>query len=1071
MSPVRYDDNHEGIIGWFARNPVAANLLMMAIIIAGLFSYQSIQKRTFPEFETNMVQVTVPYRGAAPAEVEEGVIIKIEEAIADIQGIKEIRSTAREGAGTVTVEVVTGYDTTKVLDDVKLRVDAIPNFPVETEKPIISEMLFEQQVVWLTVYGNLDARTRKNLAREIRDEIQTLPGVRKVNIPGDRAYELAIEVTEADMRKFGLTFDEITQAVRRSSIDLPGGSIRTDAGDILLRTKGQAYTGVEYADVVLRSNPDGTRVLLSDVATIRDDFVESEDYALYDGQPSLSMSVIATEGGNDIAISDAVNRYVENRRATLPEGAQLAVWGDTSFYLKDRLNMMIKNLLAGTVLVFACLALFLRLKLAFWVALGIPIAFLGTLWLMPYGPFAANVNLISLFGFLLALGIIVDDAIIIGESVHTETQLNGQNVDNVIRGARKVALPATFGVLTTMAVFIPMLFVEGGFAVFLVSICWVMVLCLAFSLVESKLILPAHLAGMGPLNPNPGPLGRLQRRFRLGLESFIEHRYRPMLERALRNRGTTLAIFLSSIILAFGLLGGGLVRFAFMPDVPSDFIQANLRLADGSSTLARDGALLRMQDAIAEVDADYRRDVDPENSLLQTVLVFTGGDTGGSMVVELSKSENRSWNAYEISNRWREKVGEIAGAKELRISASTNPGGRPIDYRLTSSNIGQLELAATELAERLREYEGVYNIESTLDSAAQEVRLQIRPEAQALGLTQADLGRQVRQAFYGEEAQRIQRGRDEIRVMVRYPLTERRSLANLEQMRIRAPDGGQVPFYTVAEADIGSGYARINRIDRNRSIRVLADVDSGITSSEQVNANLRGQFLPELFARYPAVRQAGGGAMAESASAQTQMVNALIIGLFLIYVLLAIPLRSYAQPLIIMSVIPFGLVGAVIGHWLMGLNFSMMSLFGLVALAGVLTNDSLLMLHFINRARREGVPVEQAVVQSGARRFRAIWLTSLTTFFGLVPILAERSLQAQLIIPMATSLAFGILFATVITLFLIPTVYLSLYNLRQRMRQRRGSGDIAGTGGTDTQPARDTAGMDVAVDTGIGFRR
>lgn len=1063
MNRDPYNDDHEGIIGWFARNSVAANLLMAAIVIAGLISYANVQKRTFPEFESNMVQVLVPYRGAAPAEVEEGVIIKIEEAIADIQGIKEIRSTAREGAGTVVIEVVTGYDSTKVLDEVKLRVDAIPNFPVETEKPIISELLFEQQVVWVTVYGDLDDRARKALARQVRDDLQVLPGVRTVNLVGDRPYEIAIEVTEADMRKFGLTFDEIAQAVRRSSIDLPGGAIRTDAGDILLRTKGQVYTGEEFADIVLRTHPDGTRLRLADVASIRDGFAESEDYALFDGQPSLSMNVVATEGGNDIAISEAVNAYVQARQASLPEGAKLAVWGDTSFYLKDRLNMMVRNMLAGTALVFACLALFLRLKLAFWVAVGIPVAFLGAVWLMPLGPFAANINLISLFGFLLALGIIVDDAIIIGESVHTQTHRHGYQVENVIRGARKVAMPATFGVLTTMAVFIPMLFIEGGFAVFLVSICWVMVLCLAFSLVESKLILPAHLSRMGPLDPNPGPLGRLQRRFSLAMERFIQERYRPMVAWALRNRGTTLALFLSSIILVAGVLGGGLVRFVFFDDVPSDFIQANMRLADGSSAQARDRALERMQDAIAQVQADYRRDVDPQGSLLRNVLVFTNGDTAGSMVVELSKGESRDWDAFQITERWRAHVGEIAGAKELRLFASTSPGGRPIDIRLTSENFAQLEAASAELLDKLREYEGVYGIESTLDAGSQEVRLHIKPEAQALGLTQTDLGRQVRQAFYGEEAQRIQRGKDEVRVMVRYPLEERRSLANLESMRIRTPAGDQVPFHTVAEAEAASSYTRINRIDRKRSARILADIDNTRTSAEEIIPDLRRNFLPELFTRYPEVAEVGGGSMAESASAQAQMGRALLIGLFLIYALLAVPLKSYVKPLIIMSVIPFGVVGAVIGHWIMGLSFSMMSLFGVVALAGVLTNDSLLLLHFIGRARSQGMDVAQAVVESGTQRFRAIWLTSLTTFFGLVPMLAERSLQAKLIIPMATSLAFGIMFATVITLFLIPVLYLSLYRLRERWRHWRrqpAAPDVPAPPGPSPAPASG----------GIGYR-
>jgi multidrug efflux pump subunit AcrB len=1036
--------NNEGIIGWFARNPVAANLLMLIIMVSGLVSYFGIQKRTFPEFESNMVQVTVPYLGAAPAEVEEGVIVKIEEAVADVEGIKEIRSTAAEGAGTVTIEILTGYDPAKALDDIKLRVDAIPNFPAETEKPVISEVLFEQQVIWATVYGDLDDRARKTLARQVRDELQLIPDVRKVNLVGDRDFEMAIELSESNLRKYGLTFDEVAQAVRRSSIDLPGGSVKTDAGDILLRAKGQAYTGGEFGDIVLRTNADGTRLRLSDVATIRDEFAETEDYALFAGKPSLSMSVIAADQGNDIEISNAVNAYVERKRATLPAGAQLAVWGDSSFYLKDRLNMMVKNMLAGTFLVFLCLALFLRLKLAFWVALGIPICFLGALWLLPMGPFATNINLLSLFGFLLVLGIVVDDAIVIGESAYTETQQHGQSIDNVIRGAQKVAMPATFGVLTTIAAFAPLLFVEGNFAVFLTSVSWVVILCLMFSLIESKLILPAHLASMKPLKAEPGMVGRFQRRFSGGLERFITKRYQPLLVKAVERRGATVALFMASVILAIGLLAGEKVRFIFFPDVPSDFINANLRLADGSSPTVRDAALERMQTAIEQVESEYRAEFpEAQDGFIKHTLVFTGGDTGGTLLVELTKGETRSWDAYEITNRWRERVGEIAGAKELRIFASTNPGGRPIDFRLTSENYEQLELAAEELTQKLREYEGVFDVSSSFNSGAQEIQLKIKPAAESLGLSQVDLGRQVRQAFYGEEAQRIQRGKDEIRVMVRYPQTERRSLANLEQMRIRTPDGSEVPFATVAEAQIGTSYSRINRIDRKRSVRVQGDVDTTVTSAEKVLPELRNTFLPELFAKYPGVSEVAGGSTTERAKATRQMTNAMIMAMFLIYALLAIPLKSYVQPLIIMSVIPFGIIGAVFGHWITGINFSLMSAFGVIALAGVVVNDSLVLTDFINRARREdGMSVEEAVVQSGVQRFRPVLLTSLTTFFGLVPILLERSLQAQFIIPMATSLAFGILFATVITLFLIPILYLMLFNVRERFRRRRARASV-----------------------------
>jgi multidrug efflux pump subunit AcrB len=1033
-------DTHRGWIAWFARNHVAANLLMAVIVIAGLFGAFSIQKQTFPDFEANAVQITMAYRGAAPAEVEEGVVVKIEEAIADIEGIQEIRSQAREGLGIITVDIATGYPVDRALDEIKLRVDAIPNFPVETEKPVIARQIFERQVLWVTVYGDIDDRSRKALAQQVRDELLRLPGIRKVNLVGDRPFEIGVEVSEANLRKYGLTFDEVAQAVRRASVNLPGGSVKTEGGDILLRTQGQAYTGSEFADIVLRTNADGTRIRVADVATVIDGFTETEDYALFDGQPSLSMNVVAGDDGNDLAISAAVNDYVERKQIELPAGAHVAVWGDSSYYLQGRFDMMYEDMGVGALLVVVCLAMFLRLRLAFWVTLCVPVSFLGALWLLPVGPFATSLNMLSLFGFLLILGIVVDDAIVTGESVYTETKEHGHNIDNVIRGVQKIAVPVTFGVLTTVAAFVPLMLIEGDFQIFLTPIAWVVVLCLVFSLIDSRLILPAHLAKIPPPKPNPGRFARLQMRMSDGLERFAEQRYKPLLDSALKHRGTTLALFFASVIFTVGLFGGGLVKVMFFPDVPSDFVQANLRLADGTSPAVRDQVIERMQRALTEVNEEYKKENPGDDGLIRYVLQFTNGNTGAQTVIELTKSENRVIDANEITKRWRDKVGEIPGAREFRVFASTNArGGRAVDIRLASSNYLELESAAQELTGKLREFTGVYDVISGYDSGSEEVRLNIRPEAQALGLTQADLGRQVRQAFYGEEAQRVQRGKDEVRVMVRYPLSERTSMANLEQMRIRTAEGGEVPFHTVAAADIGSSYSRINRIDRMRSVQVTADIDVAVTTPEEINAAVHDTVLPEILARHPDVTESAGGAATEQANAMSEMMRALAISMLLIYILLAIPLKSYTQPLLIMSVIPFGVVGAVLGHWIVGIHFSMMSLFGIIALAGVVVNDSLVLTDYINQQREEGVPMEQAVVNAGVRRFRAILLVAMTTFVGLVPIVLEKSLQAQLIIPMAVSLGFGSLFATVITLFLIPVLYVMAWRFRNRLRGWFGS--------------------------------
>ncbi len=1029
-------DTHKGLIAWFARNPVAANLLMVLIICGGLLSYAGIRKAMFPDFETNAVLVTVPYLGAAPQEVEEGVIVRIEEAVADIKGIKAIRSVAREGSGTVTLEVQTGVDIDETLNEVKLRVDAIPNFPLQTEKPVIAKQEFQQGVIWVSVFGDIDDRARKLFADRVRDELMALPEITVAAVVGSRDFEIAIEVSEADLIKYRLTFDEVARAVRLASVDLPGGSIRTDGGDIRLRTLGQAYAGIEFANIVLRTDADGTRLTLGEVARVRDGFVETDGYARFDGKPALNIRVSSIGEQNEIEIADAVKRYVAAKRALLPEGMDVAYWGDRSFYLQGRLDMMFRNIALGSILVFLCLGLFLRITVALWVIVGIPICFLGAFLLMPYSPWPASINMLSLFGFILVLGIVVDDAIIIGESAYSETRKHGPGIDHVIRGAQKVAVPATFGVLTTIAAFAPLLFVEGQASAFLQAIAVVVILCLMFSLVESKLILPAHLAhhgGRHKSDADAGAFTRFRRRFASGLERFVERVYQPTLALALRNIGTTFALFVASLLLVVGLVMGGALRFVFFPDIPSDFIQVSLSLNEGAAPAQRNAALDRIERAILAINNEHRQATGED--LMRHTALFTQGDIGGQMVVELTKSEARSVTTFELERRIRERVGEIPGAKELRFSSVTNPGGGPpIELRLRGNDIGQLETVAEELMAWLRGVDGVYDLNSSMNTGSREVRLAIRPEAEALGLTQTDLGRQVRQAFFGEEAQRIQRGRDDVRVMVRYPLAERRSLSDLTDMRIRTPAGDQVPFAEVAEATFGSSYAIINREDRLRTVSVTGYADSTRVSPREVVSEARETFLPSLLERYPTVRADLGGSSLEEQRMLRGLQIAGLTSLFLIYALLAIPLKSYLLPLLIMSVIPFGLVGAALGHIVTGQNFSMFSIYGLIALSGVVVNDSLILVDFVNRARAEGETLADAVVQAGAQRFRPVLLTSLTTFFGLTPILLERSLQAQFIIPMATSLGFGILFATVITLFLIPALYVGGARLRGRWR-------------------------------------
>ncbi len=1024
MKPIETTE-HKGIIAWFSGNGVAANLLMMFILAAGLASAFTIKVQIFPDFETRTIQVSMAYPGAAPEEVEEAIVIRIEEALQGLSGISRMRATARESMGSVILEIAQDYEINEVLDEINSRINSISTFPAGVERPTVREFEITQSVMNVSIYGDLDDKALKTFAHEIREEILALPMVSQATILGDRDYEIAIEVSENTLREYGLTLDQVANAIRVASIDMPGGAIRTETGRIQLRTKAQAYTGTDFGNIVLRSNPDGTRLLVRDVATVIDGFVETENFSRFDGNRSLSIQVLATREQNVLEIEEEVTAYIDARQPTLPAGVSVDSWGSQAYYLASQLNMMLGNLAMGAVLVFLVLTTFLRLNIALWVMLGIPISFLGAIWLMPIGPFPVDINMISLFGLILVLGIVVDDAIITAESVHSEVTRNGHSLDNVIKGTHRVAVPATFGVLTTIAAFAPMLLVGGQAAPFFEAIGMVVILCLLFSLVESKLILPAHLAHarLNVVNKKPGLLIRFQDEVARRLEYFIQEIYRPFLEKALINRYTTVSVFLAALILSIGLVAGNVVKFEFFPNIPSDFINAQLEMNDGVSYAERNAALARIEQAVLSLNDDF-----PDEMPIDHVMVFTSGDNAGSVTVELTKAGvARQLSAIEIEQHWRDKTGFIANTKELRFFSSTNAGGgAKINLQLTGARYDELEKAAGELQLRLSDYAGVFDVTNSYNSGSEEITLQIKPEAEQLGLSSNALGSQVRQAFYGEEAQRILRGRDELKVMVRYPEAERVSIANLENMRIRTASGDEIPFAQVAEASIGEGFAAINRIERQRTVTITADVNAEIAQSSTVIQDVMRNAIPEILAKYPSVNFGLGGASQEQAELIQRIAIFFGAAMFLIYALLAVPLRSYIQPLIVMAVIPFGMVGALVGHILFDTTISMMSLFGLVALSGVIVNDSLIMVDFVNRGRREGMNLHDAVVAAGTSRFRAILLTTLTTFLGLLPIMFETSMQAQLVIPMTLSLGWGILFGTVLTLIMIPSLYLIL---------------------------------------------
>ena len=1058
-----------GMIDWFARNPVAANLLMAFIIVSGLIGMFNIRGETFPEIELDMVSIQVPYLGAAPEEVEEGVNIRIEEAIQGIDGIEQIISTASEGSGTVMVEVALGAETRRVLDDIKTNVDAIETFPEQTEKPIITEVLARFRVVDIAVSGDTDEFTLKTIAERVRDDLAALPGISLVEFASARPYEISIEVSEETLRRHGLTFDAVANAVRRSSLDLPGGSVRSESGEILLRTIGQAYRGAEFEQLVLMARPDGTRLQLGDVATVVDGFAETDQFGRFDGKPTILVSVFRSGDQSDMEIARAVEGYMAQAETGMPEGITLTVWMNQAEVLIDRLSLMLRNGVMGFALVFVMLALFLELRLAFWVSLGIPISFLGTLMLMPGLDITANV--VTTFAFIMVLGIVVDDAIIVGENIHRHQQKNPNRLAAAISGAQEIATPVTFAVLTTVAAFSPLLFVPGMMGKMMIFVPLIVIPCLLFSLVECLQILPAHLAH---LKPRRRGLWRwFQSHFAEGLERFIDRAYRPALAFALRWRYLSLAVGVSTLIVTGGMVAAGWLAFHFFPSPEASVISASITMPLGTAPAVTSEAVQRVEDGAERLRQEVleQTGVDVVTHVYAAVGEQPMGGEGpgplqalgapsqahlGQVMLELTPPDSRPLRAEELGNLWRDLTGPIPEASELTFVSSEQNVGSDVDVMLVGPDVDVMQAAADRLKQRLRSYEGVYDVTDSFLAGKDEIKLGITPAAESLGLTLQDLGRQVRQAFYGEETQRIQRGRDDIRVMVRYPADERRSLGDLEGMRIRTPDGGEVPFGHVAVVEPGQGFASIKRVDRNRAINVLASIDTTGTSAAAVNGDLAENVLPALLAEYPGVRYAFEGVEAEQRDALGGLQIGFTLAMFAIFALLAIPLKSYIQPLIIMSAIPFGFVGAIWGHILMGENISMMSTMGIVALSGVVVNDSLVLVDFVNRRRRTGASLMEAVQEAGATRFRPILLTSLTTFAGLAPLLFEQSTQADFLKPMAISLAFGVIFATFITLVLVPTSYMILEDIKWVARRviRRPETDAAEQPQHALEPAR-----------------
>lgn len=1018
------------MIEWFAKNHVAANLLMISILLMGVLSIErNIPLEVFPSFESDIVRVGVSLRGATPEDVEQGVTIRIEEAVQDLQGIEKITSTSVEGSSGVSIEAESGYDVRKLLSDVKSRVDAINTFPAEAEKPNIAIQQRQRDVMSVTVASMYGEKEIREFAEQVRDDLLQLKDVTQVSLDAVRSYEINIEVSQAKLKQYQLTLSEISTAVKLSSQDISAGNVRTEGGDVLIRSKGQAYRKDEFENIIIRTRKDGSFLTISDVATVSDGFEEKPLRARFNGKQAAMIDVFRIGNQNAIDVADAVKNYIKNRQSNLPEGFELSYWDDDSEIVKSRLNTLITNALQGGLLVLLLLTLFLRPSIAFWVFIGIPVSFMGAFIFMPV--FGISINIMSLFGFILVLGIVVDDAIVTGENIYRHSQTASSGIEAAVKGTIEVATPVTFGVLTTVAAFLPLAFIEGRRGALFAQIPVIVIPVLIFSLIESKFVLPSHLKSL-KLRQDKTKVSRFsqwQQGFADGFESMILKYYQPLLKVAIKNRLMTLSLFIGVFILIIAFITSGWTRFVFFPRIASETARANLTMPVGTSFDVVDRYVEKMSKAAGILQDKYRDE--NGNSLIVNTLAITRNEVGRVRFEILPADKNESGiGTRQLVKEWRELIGNIPGAESLTFRAEIGRGGDPIDVKLSSNSLSTLKEVSQQVKTHIASYPTAFEISDSLSNGKEELIIELTEQGHAMGMTNSYVTRQVRDAFFGAQVQRIQRGRDDVRVMIRFPLSERKSIANVNDMLINTPTNGKVPLSHVAKLLPGKSPSAIKRIDRYRTVSVTADVDKTSTNMTVLNESLKA-YMNDLVQKYPGVNYTMEGEAREQSDSFESLTVGLIFVFFIIYCLLAIPFKSYIQPIIVMSVIPFGAIGAIMGHWIMGMDLTIMSLLGMMALIGVVVNDSLVLVDFINKRRLANESLDDAVLTAGRSRFRPVMLTSLTTFIGLMPLLFEKATQAQFLIPMAVSLGFGIIFATFITLLLVPVNYLLVEDLKR----------------------------------------
>jgi multidrug efflux pump subunit AcrB len=1036
------------LVATVIRNAVFANLILVLVIFAGLLSTMVMIREVMPSFLVETVQIQVPYPGAGPEEVEEGICLKIEDAIEGIQGIKKYITVAREGLGVALIDVYEGEDVRLVKDRITDRINAVQNWPDDAERPIVSEFQIRRDTMILAIHGDVPERQLRELALDIKDELLALPVISDVEVTGIRDYEISIEVSEATLRKYGLTMDDVTQAVRRASLNLPGGRLRSNAEEINIRTMGRMYTGVEYEDIVVVTRADGTSIRLGQIATIRDGFVEDVIETRFNGQPAVSIVVFTNDDEDALRIANAVYAYMDRKNEELPPSVQISRWLDSSRFIVQRIDMLTNNGMIGLALVFMLLWMFLDLRLAFWVSAAIPVSIAGGLFLMWI--MGQTINMLSLFALIMVLGIIVDDAIIVGEAIYVHRKSGKSPIAAAVDGTAEVAWPVIAAVLTTIVAFTPLFFVKGMMGKFIAVIPAVVVSALTISLLESLTTLPVHLSDLPEMNRRRMSLGRglvrLDHAVRgflaSALETFTLKIYRPVLKFLLGWRYVTIAGTFSLLLLTLGIIQSGAVKYYLFPKIDTSFLTASVEFPEGTPVSVTREAVQRLEEALQRTNDHFKLPngkplvIASESTIGQRLAFDQGysnrsGSHWGGMRVEMQEADERGIHYEEIIAKWRQELGPIPGAISVAIDGQAGgPPGKPIEIWLMGEDLDDLRAASTRIQEYLQNFTGLYQIQDDFRPGKRELRARLKPEARPLGLTTDDLARQLRYGFYGSEVLRLQRGREEIKVWLRYPESERQSVADVDSIRITTPSGARIPLESVAEVSLEDGYTTITRKDGQRRISITADADLNRANPTEVLRLIEHELLPTIKHDFPHVTVSLEGEKADTAESLGSLYVGFPLAMLMMYVLIAAIFQSYTQPAIIMLTVPFGFVGAVLGHLLLGYDLTMMSLFGLVALAGIVVNDAIVLIDGFNDRLAHGASFARALVDAGTRRFRPILLTSLTTMGGLTPLIMERSLQAQFLVPMALTIAFGVAFSTVLTLLFIPCVVFVMSDFR-----------------------------------------